>query len=129
MFTCKDGFSLEKPTCGWERTAENKKIDHSQGFCCACEILNLTGNDKTRGTECNTLNVSGLASSSHCLKFSEERLKGYSFQGRPRLTYEIGVTIAVPQIGKDFRVEELKLSDKKRQANNEMAQVELVGDF
>ena len=136
-FGCEDDFSGEsEPTCGWQiDLISGEKIPFSQGFCCECDLLNIVGDEATRGSDCDLFNFGSGSSSAHCLKFSEEQnwFKAYTIQA-PKLIYTIEIVFSLPvengETGeKSFKEEVLHLGDFQRNARSDSALIEIVGDF
>jgi hypothetical protein len=81
------------PTCGFVLNSKGTPIQDSQGFCCSCSLAKILGITKegTRG-KLNCDLFGQVASSAHCLRFSELTYHSFSL-GLPQKNFEISLQI------------------------------------
>ena len=94
-YGCSADLNDYSPSCGWQHDDSGEKIWHSQGFCCACGVLDLLTIEKQflRGTKCEFMSLSAGASSAHCLRFQEPYFSAFSL-GSPYMSYQMKIGIA-----------------------------------
>lgn len=56
-------------------------------------------------------------------------MRAYSIQSAPRLTYDITIKFAIPEVESEYVVSEINLSDRERTSNNDLAYATLIGDL
>lgn len=123
----------EELTCGVARIG-GRRVPDSEGFCCGCDIDDITGGAPTRGNlKCSALS---MKESAHCLYFDNLWYSILEVE-RPQMFYSIIVSIARPENPNSpwnnvtYKEEELTLSHNQPMAATAdgSLRVQLVGDL
>lgn len=121
--SCADGnYEQEKnPTCGWQRNENGAVMANSQGFCCLCSIEQLFGRKEQTRANLNCQLFGLLASSAHCLRYSELVYQAFNV-GKPNKLFQISMSV-------DGVNEPIVLSPEVRDVNRNDIIASLQGDF
>mmetsp|Transcript_60799 Transcript_60799/g.131912 ORF Transcript_60799/g.131912 Transcript_60799/m.131912 type:complete len:595 (-) Transcript_60799:76-1860(-) len=130
---CSDNPSsnAEDLTCGVAMKG-NQRVPDSEGFCCGCDLNDMTSGGPTRGN----LDCWSFSESAHCLGFDPLWYSVFEVDP-PQIFYDIVVTVAMPEEpgagwhNVTYRQTRLVLSHQQPVAEAEggALRVQLVGDL
>ena len=130
-FECSDEAYTSSPSCGWKRDSTGQKIWDSQGYCCACSVLQTLGLDPdehVRGNQCQAFNLGEGYATAHCLVLDELWYSAFEI-GTEAIGYEVKVEVTVPDLQGNYTLETVVVSPSVPVQQGKDVIVRLIGDF
>lgn len=126
---CEDGALASRPSCGWVLDPDGNPIEHSQGFCCSCDLAQVVGiSDDLARAKVDCSLFGSQSSSAHCLRFDPLWYHFYTI-GEPESITVVRVTVARRSSSGQAVEEYLWLSTSSPIAANEKLVARLLGGF
>lgn len=125
--TCNADYDVSKATCGVARDTKGELIPYSQGFCCGCNMCQVSGLCTESSRAKGSCNLFGDLTSASCLRFGERWYSGYTI-GSAGTWYTINVTLS----GSGSGNQTLRLSPDTTGAQTDQygtVSARLLGDF